>query len=63
MENIRCCCGALLFRTDRGAIRGRLEIKCRRCGTLNALRPSEPATERPERPDPGDARCNSVVRR
>ncbi|WP_367115951.1 Com family DNA-binding transcriptional regulator [Xanthobacter sp.] len=62
MENVRCRCGALLFRTERGAIRGRLEIKCRRCGTLNALRPTEPAPERPERPQDGDAACRSGVK-
>ncbi|OYW52655.1 MAG: hypothetical protein B7Z30_15500 [Rhizobiales bacterium 12-68-15] len=51
MENIRCRCGALLFRAAPGALRGQVEIKCRRCGTLNALRPIEPRHERLERHD------------
>ncbi|WP_415454771.1 Com family DNA-binding transcriptional regulator [Azorhizobium caulinodans] len=43
----RGTCRALLFRAGRGAISGVIEIKCRRCGTLNALRPQEPTPERP----------------
>jgi phage FluMu protein Com len=50
-EGIRCSCGALLFRAAGGALRGAVEIKCRRCGTLNSLRPIEPAPERRERLD------------
>ncbi|WP_084539946.1 Com family DNA-binding transcriptional regulator [Azorhizobium doebereinerae] len=47
---MRCgSCRALLFRAGRGAISGTIEIKCRRCGTLNALRPPEPKPERRER--------------
>lgn len=43
MEEVRCgSCDALLFRIDSFAIKGRLEIKCRRCRTLNQIRPSEP---------------------
>ncbi|WP_084540029.1 Com family DNA-binding transcriptional regulator [Azorhizobium doebereinerae] len=63
MENIRCgSCRALLFRAGRGAISGTIEIKCRRCGTLNALRPPEPKPERRERPDQGSANCGSISR-
>ncbi|WP_081433967.1 Com family DNA-binding transcriptional regulator [Azorhizobium caulinodans] len=63
MENIRCgTCRALLFRAGRNAISGVIEIKCRRCGTLNALRPQEPTPERPERPHPGDASCSSTAK-
>ncbi|WP_208980372.1 Com family DNA-binding transcriptional regulator [Stappia indica] len=29
------------------AISGTIEIKCPRCGTINALRPTEPRQERP----------------
>jgi hypothetical protein len=36
-----------------GAIRDRIEIKCRRCGTFNQLRPVEPQPERRERPIEG----------
>lgn len=50
MENVRCGkCSALLFKAKRGAISNDLEIKCRRCGTLNHLRPAEPEQDRPER--------------
>jgi len=50
MENVRCGkCSALLFRAKRGAISNDLEIKCRRCGTLNHLRPAEPEQDRHER--------------
>ncbi|MBK5960935.1 hypothetical protein CCR97_22410 [Rhodoplanes elegans] len=53
VETIRCArCRALLFRATAGAIAGPVEIKCRRCGTFNVLRPSEPSRERPERRDP-----------
>ena len=35
VESIRCGqCGALLFRASPEALRGPLEIKCRRCGTI-----------------------------
>ncbi|MCW5711256.1 Com family DNA-binding transcriptional regulator [Shinella sp.] len=51
MQNIRCgSCRALLFRARHAAISNDIEIKCRRCGTLNHLRPIEPAPDRPERP-------------
>ncbi|WP_082640632.1 Com family DNA-binding transcriptional regulator [Aureimonas sp. N4] len=50
MEPIRCGCRALLFRMERHALKGALEIKCRRCGRLNHLRPSEPSFESPELP-------------
>lgn len=56
MENVRCGkCRALLFKARSGAIAGSIEIKCRRCGTINHLRPSEPATDRPERPTATEA--------
>ncbi len=48
VESIRCgTCDALLLRAAGDAIQGALEIKCRRCGTLNHLRPTRPAAERP----------------
>ncbi|WP_394078432.1 Com family DNA-binding transcriptional regulator [Roseixanthobacter finlandensis] len=57
MENVRCGkCSALLFRAGAGAIQGPIEIKCRRCGTVNFLRPVEPTSERQERRS-GDATC------
>ena len=38
MESIRCgTCGAVLFRLSLEALRGPLEIKRRRCGTINRL--------------------------
>ncbi|WP_084594708.1 Com family DNA-binding transcriptional regulator [Hoeflea phototrophica] len=50
MKDIRCGkCSALLFRAGQNATLGDIEIKCRRCGTINHLRPAEPATERQER--------------
>ncbi|MBS7538349.1 Com family DNA-binding transcriptional regulator [Ancylobacter lacus] len=58
MEEIRCGCGALLLRAGRGSIAGRVEIKCRRCGAINHLRPTEPAPERPERRS-GDDACHT----
>ncbi|MBX8799216.1 Com family DNA-binding transcriptional regulator [Ochrobactrum sp. MR28] len=46
MKEIRCGkCHALLFRAKHGAVANDIEIKCRRCGTLNHLRPIEPLTE------------------
>jgi len=42
-------CRALLFKAADGAIAGAIQIKCRRCGAYNSLRPSSPqptATER-----------------
>ncbi|WP_373465546.1 Com family DNA-binding transcriptional regulator [Agrobacterium larrymoorei] len=51
MKNIRCgSCSALLFRAGQGAIANTIEIKCRRCGTMNHLRPAEPIIDRQERP-------------
>ncbi|WP_188082785.1 Com family DNA-binding transcriptional regulator [Sphingobium scionense] len=39
----RCAsCRALLFKSEPGAIAGVIEIKCRRCGTFNSLRPVSP---------------------
>lgn len=50
MESIRCGkCRALLLKAANDAIKGIVEIKCRRCGTLNSLRPPEPQPERLER--------------
>jgi phage FluMu protein Com len=50
VQNIRCGkCRALLFRCEPAAIARAIEIKCRRCGTINLLRPLEPAPERRER--------------
>jgi phage FluMu protein Com len=41
--DIRCAgCRALLFRADSAAIAGEIEIKCRRCGQYNCLRPLSP---------------------
>ncbi|MEM8541900.1 MAG: Com family DNA-binding transcriptional regulator [Pseudomonadota bacterium] len=46
LENIRCAsCRALLFKARQGAIANDIEIKCRRCGTINCLRPIEPKQE------------------
>ncbi|WP_404977689.1 Com family DNA-binding transcriptional regulator [Ancylobacter sp. 3268] len=61
MNDVRCRCSALLFRT--AAIRDTIEIKCRRCGTLNSLRPAEPIPERRERLSPGDDACGSIFPR
>ena len=59
METIRCGgCAALLFKAARAAIAGPIEIKCRRCGRINHLRPIEPLPERRERRD-GDDACAS----
>ncbi|WP_159597658.1 Com family DNA-binding transcriptional regulator [Starkeya nomas] len=41
MQENRCGCGALLFRSAAGAIAGQVDIKCRRCGTVNSIRPIE----------------------
>ncbi|WP_371932275.1 Com family DNA-binding transcriptional regulator [Roseibium sp. MMSF_3361] len=47
MQDIRCgSCNALLFKTRQGIISNDIQIKCRRCGTLNHLRPVEPSSER-----------------
>ncbi|NSZ48436.1 Com family DNA-binding transcriptional regulator [Agrobacterium vitis] len=59
MVNIRCgSCSALLFKAGAGAIANTIEIKCRRCGTLNHLRPAEPTPDRLERPDKGPLNGN-----
>lgn len=51
VQSIRCGkCRALLFRCAADAIGAEIEIKCRRCGTVNHLRPTRPAPERLERP-------------
>ncbi|WP_084407918.1 Com family DNA-binding transcriptional regulator [Pseudovibrio sp. Ad37] len=42
MESIYCRdCSALLLKKEQNALQGRVEIKCRRCGTFNDLRPDE----------------------
>jgi len=47
LDSIRCGkCRALLFKARAGAIKDIIEIKCRRCGTLVQLRPSEPEPQR-----------------
>ncbi|WP_145072198.1 Com family DNA-binding transcriptional regulator [Sphingobium wenxiniae] len=41
--SMKCAhCRALLFKCDPDAIAGVIEIKCRRCGTFNCLRPASP---------------------
>lgn len=43
-EEFRCgSCRALLLKAERDALAGDIEIKCRRCRTLNILRPLRPA--------------------
>ncbi|WP_418068519.1 Com family DNA-binding transcriptional regulator [Rhizobium laguerreae] len=60
MVNIRCgSCSALLFKAGQGAIANLIEIKCRRCGTINHLRPIEPLPDRHERPAK-DSLCGST---
>ncbi|MCH8076922.1 MAG: Com family DNA-binding transcriptional regulator [SAR324 cluster bacterium] len=57
MEEIRCgSCRALLFKAGEAALQGPLEIKCRRCGTVNHLRPTRPPTERPRASSEEDTR-------
>ncbi|WP_156453157.1 Com family DNA-binding transcriptional regulator [Polycladidibacter stylochi] len=42
MESIRCNnCTKLLFKTNLTATKGRIEIKCTRCGTFNDVRSAE----------------------
>lgn len=42
---VRCAsCRALLFKAAARAIAGVIEIKCRRCGTFNSLRPQSPSS-------------------
>ncbi|WP_080955389.1 Com family DNA-binding transcriptional regulator [Neorhizobium galegae] len=63
MVNIRCgSCSALLFRARHGAIANDIEIKCRRCGTINHLRPTEPLPDRQERPSRKNS-CGSISRK
>ncbi|NBN76832.1 Com family DNA-binding transcriptional regulator [Microvirga tunisiensis] len=66
MKDIRCgCCRALLFRMASAPSAPAIEIKCRRCGTINHLRPPEPAPERdsPTAPDtePGPCAGNCIT--
>ncbi|WP_412103569.1 Com family DNA-binding transcriptional regulator [Stappia stellulata] len=50
VESIRCAsCRRLLMKAAPRAISDTIEIKCPRCGTINALRPVEPQPERQER--------------
>ncbi|WP_413818466.1 Com family DNA-binding transcriptional regulator [Sphingobium sp.] len=47
---IRCAgCRALLFKAEPGAIAGVIEIKCRRCGQFNCMRPQSPPRSPRER--------------
>ncbi|MBD8554933.1 Com family DNA-binding transcriptional regulator [Rhizobium sp. CFBP 8762] len=67
MKNIRCgSCSALLFKAGHGAIANDIEIKCRRCGTFNHLRPlpaqdTEPLTDCHEQPQRKHS-CGSTSR-
>ncbi|WP_420703582.1 Com family DNA-binding transcriptional regulator [Brucella intermedia] len=46
MREIRCgTCQALLFKAGVGAVANDIHIKCRRCRTMNHLRPIEPLTD------------------
>lgn len=43
LETVKCAaCRALLFKAEPGAIAATVEIKCRRCGAYNNLRPASP---------------------
>ncbi|MBJ7443759.1 MAG: Com family DNA-binding transcriptional regulator [Sphingobium sp.] len=42
VSNKCASCRALLFKSEPGAIAGVIEIKCRRCGAFNCLRPVSP---------------------
>jgi len=64
----------LLFKAKAHAIADTIEIKCRRCGTINALRPadrgfiSNPALnelspERSKRPETGEVHCGSIYQK
>ena len=58
MQSIRCGqCGALLAKIEDDARVG-VQIKCRRCGTLNHYRTQSPEPERPGASPPGDAHGN-----
>ncbi|MDH5752534.1 MAG: Com family DNA-binding transcriptional regulator [Deltaproteobacteria bacterium] len=67
MQDYKCgSCRALLFKATPATIQGLLEIKCRRCGTINHLRPTEPTPERPRASKIKDARgtnCTSPIPR
>ena len=50
LRAVRCGkCAALLLKARPRAIADIIEIKCRRCGHLNILRPEEPAPQRAKR--------------
>ncbi|WP_422643505.1 Com family DNA-binding transcriptional regulator [Zavarzinia sp.] len=51
MRTIRCSCNVLLFRAAATARLDGIEIKCRRCGTINRFRAESPSPERPGAPD------------
>ena len=61
MEPVRCGrCRALLFRAE--SLGGVIEIKCRRCGTINHLRPSEPAQSAASVEETTHALRNQIIR-
>jgi LSD1 subclass zinc finger protein len=68
MKETRCGqCRKLLFKAAPEAVRGPLDIKCPRCGTINSLRPVEPISERPgkpvnERETHGEISCGCISR-
>gem|GEM_PF-2814889 len=47
MKEVRCGkCRALLFKAGSGAITGTIEIKCRRCGSINTPRSANPTQQK-----------------
>ncbi len=61
LNDVRCpACRKLLFKSEKGAVVGALQIKCPRCGTFNHLRPlASPNPERQDR-EGKDAPCGSL---
>ena len=63
LEAVRCAsCAALLFKVEAGAMRGRIEIKCRRCSALNVLRPTSPQPIAAGATEKGNGLCGSSFR-